>query len=46
MPAINIYVTEEEYLSLVEIGKNQNKSTNEIAQHAIKKYLLKEVKLQ
>jgi hypothetical protein len=44
MPAINIYVTEDEYLSLVEIGKTKNKTTNEVAQEAIRIFLNKEVK--
>lgn len=45
MPALNIYVTEEEYLALAEIGKAQGKKVNEIAQNAIETFLKKEGKI-
>ncbi len=41
MPAVNIYLSEEEYLTLAEIGKKNSKKVSEIAQQAIDKYLKK-----
>jgi hypothetical protein len=44
MPAINVYVTEEEYLALIDIGKKENKKATEVLQDAVKEFLTKEVK--
>lgn len=42
MPTLTIYVNEDEYLALAEVGKKAGKKVNEIAQEAIDKYLKEE----
>ena len=39
MPAVNVYLTEEEYIQLVNIGKDKGCKASEILQEAVKAYL-------
>jgi hypothetical protein len=46
MPTVNIYLTENEYVTLVNIALDKNVKVTELVQQAVKKYLDKtEVKI-
>jgi len=39
MPSVNIYISEERYVKLVQLALKQNKKTREIVQKVVNDYL-------